>query len=101
MLPIRLKKARLNAGLTQEQLGILVGIDECSASARMNQYEKGKHMPDFSLTKKIADLLNVPVSYFYTPEDDLAEIILLINKLDKKQRLILLKNLSNGFISHE
>lgn len=52
MLPIRLKKARLNAGLTQEQLGILVGIDECSASARMNQYEKGKHMPDFSLTKK-------------------------------------------------
>ncbi|HGU4535105.1 TPA: XRE family transcriptional regulator, partial [Escherichia coli] len=38
MLPIRLKKARLNAGLTQEQLGILVGIDECSASARMNQY---------------------------------------------------------------
>ncbi|HBZ7525594.1 TPA: helix-turn-helix transcriptional regulator [Klebsiella quasipneumoniae subsp. similipneumoniae] len=101
MLPIRLKKARLNAGLTQEQLGILVGIDESSASARMNQYEKGKHVPDFSLTKKIADLLNVPVSYFYTPEDDLAEIILVINQLDKKQRLLLFKKIVDGIISDE
>ncbi|HDF5681424.1 TPA: helix-turn-helix transcriptional regulator [Klebsiella pneumoniae] len=101
MLPIRLKKARLNAGLTQEQLGILVGIDESSASARMNQYEKGKHVPDFSLTKKIADLLNVPVSYFYTPEDDLAEMILVINQLDKKQRLLLFKKIVDGIISHE
>lgn len=101
MLPIRLKKARLNAGLTQEQLGILVGIDESSASARMNQYEKGKHVPDFSLTKKIADSLNVPVSYFYTPEDDLAEIILKINQLDNKQRWTLLKKLMDEIIKHE
>lgn len=101
MLPIRLKKARLNAGLTQEQLGILIGIDESSASARMNQYEKGKHVPDFSLTQKIADSLNVPVSYFYTPEDDLAEIILMINQMDKKQRLILFKKLVDGIINHE
>ncbi|ELQ6013090.1 helix-turn-helix transcriptional regulator [Cronobacter sakazakii] len=101
MLPVRLKKARLNAGLTQEQLGILVGIDESSASARMNQYEKGKHVPDFSITQKIADSLNVPVSYFYTPEDDLAEIILTINKLDKKQRLLLLRKLVGEIINHE
>ena len=101
MHPIRLKKSRLNACLTQDQLGILVGIDESSASARMNQYEKGKHVPDFSLTKKIADSLNIPVSYFYTPEDDLAEIILKINQLDNKQRLTLLKKLMDEIIRHE
>ncbi|EHO5625473.1 TPA: helix-turn-helix transcriptional regulator [Salmonella enterica] len=101
MLPYRLKKARLNARLTQEQLGILVNIDEGSASARMNQYEKGKHVPDFSLSKKIAEALNVPVSYFYTPEDDIADILLVINKLDEKQRIILLNKLIEGIINHE
>lgn len=39
----RLKEARQRAGLTQERLGVLAGIDEMSASARMNQYERGKY----------------------------------------------------------
>ena len=33
----RLKETRLRAGLSQEQLGILVGIDEFSASARVKE----------------------------------------------------------------
>jgi transcriptional regulator with XRE-family HTH domain len=41
------KEARLRAGISQEKLGVLAGIDEASASARMNQYERGKHTPDF------------------------------------------------------
>ena len=49
MLTKRLKEARLRAGLSQEKLGILAGIDEASASVRMNQYEKGKHTPDFEM----------------------------------------------------
>ena len=35
----RLKEVRTTAGLSQERLGVLAGIDEASASARMNQYE--------------------------------------------------------------
>ena len=76
MLPHRLKEARLRAGLSQERLGILAGIDEATASARMNQYELGTHSPDFSLACKFAEVLKVPASYFYTVEDDLAEIVL-------------------------
>ncbi len=49
MLPHRLKEARLRAGLSQQKLGILAGIDEATASARMNQYERGIHTPDFAL----------------------------------------------------
>ena len=41
MLIKRLKEARLRSGLSQEKLGVLAGIDEASASARMNQYERG------------------------------------------------------------
>ena len=72
----RLKEARLSAGLTQEQLGVQAGIEEASASARMNQYEKGKHQPDYATVERIAKVLNVPEAYFYAKDDGLAEIIL-------------------------
>jgi DNA-binding XRE family transcriptional regulator len=42
----RLKEARLLAGISQKKLGIKAGIDEFTASARINQYEKGAHMPN-------------------------------------------------------
>lgn len=76
MLPYRLKEARLRAGLSQQRLGVLAGIDEATASARMNQYERGVHTPDFDLARRLAAVLQIPASYFYTVEDDLAEIIL-------------------------
>ncbi|MCS4320895.1 transcriptional regulator with XRE-family HTH domain [Serratia sp. BIGb0234] len=76
MLPKRLKAARLAAGLSQQKLGVLAGIDEATASARMNQYEKGVHLPDFSLMVRIADILDVPSAYFYAVEDELAKEIL-------------------------
>jgi transcriptional regulator with XRE-family HTH domain len=43
----RRKDARIAAGLSLKSLGIAAGIDEFSASARMNQYETGKHTPDY------------------------------------------------------
>lgn len=63
-------------GLSQERLGILAGIDESSASARMNQYETGKYSPDFLMAKKIAEVLDVPATYFYTEDDLMAEMVL-------------------------
>lgn len=67
----RLKEARIAAGLTQRQLGIKAGIDKDVASARMNQYETGKHIPDYITLKKIGQVLGKPVAYFYT--EDLKE----------------------------
>ncbi|MBS1206763.1 MAG: transcriptional regulator [Proteobacteria bacterium] len=75
MLPHRLKEARLKAGLSQQKLGILAGIDEATASARMNQYERGIHTPDFALACRLAEVLKIPACYFYAVEDDLAEVI--------------------------
>lgn len=74
-LPKRLKEARLAANLSQKELGIAAGIDQFSASPRINQYETGKHSPDFLTLKNLAIVLSVPTAFFYAEEDDLAEII--------------------------
>lgn len=74
MISERLKVARLRVGLSQEKLGKLAGIDPTSASARMNQYERGKHSPDYRLMCKVAEILDMPVSWFYTQDDDMARL---------------------------
>ncbi len=65
----RLRFARKVKRLSQEKLGILAGIDESSASsARMNQYERGKHTLDVLLASQIAKILEFPLSFFMHPQ---------------------------------
>jgi len=82
----RLKEARTKAGLSQERLGVLAGIDEMSSSARMNQYEKAKHEPDFSMVTRIAKVLNVPESYFYSVDDDSAWLLISFHRMTTEHR---------------
>ena len=89
-LPVRLKAARKAKRISQKNLGILAGIDEFSASARMNHYEKGKHLPDYETLCRIAKILDVPVPYFYCADDLMAELLMKIGRLPKgKQRQLL------------
>lgn len=71
----RIKEARLHAGLCQEQLGIRIGIDPASASARMSRYELGKRVPDFDLVTRLADELRLPTACFYAAAEDEAELL--------------------------
>lgn len=87
---MRLRLARKAKGLSQEKLGILAGIDESSASARMNQYERGKHVPDFLVASKIAEVLELPTAYFYVEDDALAEILQKSYLLDAEKKDLLL-----------
>lgn len=87
----RLKEARIAKGLSQKKLGIAAGIDEFVASARMNQYEVGKHVPDFMILEKIAKALKLPTAYFYTTDDTLAELIQLYGMLSASKKRELLK----------
>lgn len=82
-LPKRLKEARLALGISQKQLGIAAGMDEFSASPRINQYETGKHAPDFLTLKRIARVLLVSTAYFYAEEDELAQTIRLFTQSDR------------------
>ncbi|MCY9777570.1 helix-turn-helix domain-containing protein [Proteus mirabilis] len=77
----RLKEARLAAGLSQKSLGIAAGIDEFVASTRINRYEKGVHEVDIGTAQKLADVLDVPLAYFYTQDDQLALLVKSFHKL--------------------
>lgn len=57
-----------------------------SASPRVNQYERGKHAPDYSMARRLAEALNVPVSYLYTEDDYLAEVVMLFWDLEEEKR---------------
>jgi transcriptional regulator with XRE-family HTH domain len=85
-----LREARLRAGLSQKQLGIKAQIDEFSASARINQYERGKHMPDLLTLTRLAAVMRVPTAYFYCEDDELAGFILKFSALGKAQKRRLL-----------
>ena len=89
----RLREARERAGLSQKQLGIRAGIDEFSASPRINQYERGKHTPDFHTVERLAKVLVVPTPYFYARDNELAELILQFGILPARKRHQLLKSL--------
>ncbi len=72
----RLREARLKAALSQERLGVMAGIDEMSASARMNQYERDKHTPDWLTVQRLAAVLGVPVAWLYAEDDAAADLLL-------------------------
>lgn len=92
MIGYRLKLARVKAKLIQIELGVRAGIEEETASSRISSYENNIHAPDFNLAKRLAKVLDIPVSYLYTEEEDLAEIVLkyhLYKKLNPESIIIL------------
>ena len=78
-------EARLAKGLSQEKLGVLIGIDESTASARISRYESGIHEPPTATAKNIAKALDVPLAFLYCEYDDLASLILKVSKLTKAE----------------
>lgn len=90
-IPKRLKEARKKMKITQKDLGVRIGMDEGTASARMNQYEKGVHMPDVRTLKLLAKELGVPLNYFFCEDDESAKLATAISKLTTEQRNMVLE----------
>ena len=88
----RLREARERAGISQKRLGIKAGIDPGVASARINQYEKGKHLPHFATARQLAKVLGVPTPYLYADDDDLAAWILAYQSVSTATRKSILKD---------
>lgn len=83
--------------ISQKALGIAAGIDEFSASARVNRYELGIHEPNLGTARSLAAALRVPTAYLYAEDDELAEAILrfsLLNGSDRRQTLTSLRSLT-------
>lgn len=90
----RLKQARERKDISQRRLGILAGIHQDSASSRINQYEHGKHEPDFGTVLILAKTLDVPTAFFYAVDDFLADLILAADKLSDAEKKRLLRQLA-------
>ncbi len=78
----RLRQARQQRELSQRQLGLEIGIDPSTASPRINQYENNRHRPSDQIVAGLAQVLRVPIAYFYAEEDGLAQLILLCAQLE-------------------
>ncbi|MFV0448738.1 MAG: helix-turn-helix domain-containing protein [Vibrio sp.] len=92
-IPERLKAARKKAKITQKDLGVKIGMEESSASGRMNHYEKGRHVPDIGTLSRMAEELGVPLNYFFCEDDVTAELVCLIDKLSDEEKENLLSML--------
>ena len=95
----RLREARLRAGISQKQLGILAGIDEFSASPRINQYEQGKHTPGFSTVERLAKVLKVPTPFLYCRDDELAQLILHFGTMAQQEKKRFIKTLTRNVVN--
>ena len=82
----RLRQARERKGLAQDKLGVLIGLDEGCSSARISRYETGIHEPAFKVARKLALVLEVPVTFFYCEDDWMASVLLRLGSLDAMQR---------------
>lgn len=86
----RLREARTRANIPQDKLGVLIGIDEGCSSARISRYESGIHDPPFETATRIAEVLNVPVAFFYCTDERLARLIVNFASLGEEKQKILL-----------
>ncbi len=61
----KLRHARQSANLSQKELGGKLGISEMAISA----YETGRAIPPIPALKKIAEITQLPMSYFIENEN--------------------------------
>ncbi|EFS0483902.1 helix-turn-helix transcriptional regulator [Salmonella enterica] len=80
MVPKRLKEAREAAGLSQEKLSELVGVEGVNPRSRMSNYEAGRFAPPFEFVCRVADVLGYPEYYFYIVNDVTAKLLLRMHR---------------------
>lgn len=68
----KIKKARTEAGLSQEQLSEKLGVSRSAVA----KWESGKGLPDVDNLKNIAKLLNVSVDYLLDDGEALDEMVM-------------------------
>lgn len=76
----------MRAGIAQDRLGVMIGLDEGCSSARISRYETGIHEPPFSLASRLASILGVPAAYLYCEDDELAALLLALFELNAGER---------------
>ncbi|HAT48832.1 MAG: helix-turn-helix transcriptional regulator [Nitrospirae bacterium] len=90
---VRLRFARQRMGLTQSKLGTLIGLAESVSSPRINRYERDSRQPSIATVARLSKVLEVSPSYFYEPDDLIAEVILHLSNMSRNEIEIVLSRL--------
>ena len=61
----RIKVGRMSRNMTQADLATLVGV----AASTVGMWEQGRREPDLDTIEALADIFNVPTSYFVEKDD--------------------------------
>ncbi len=96
----RLRARRKELGLSQEKVGVSIGLDESCSRTRISRYETGAHEPAIATSLLLATALGVPVAYLYCEDDMLAEIIRLTAKLELQAKQVLLECIQRSTNTH-
>lgn len=67
-------------------------MDPSVASPRINQYERGKHLPDPITLEQLGRVLDCPLPYFYASDEAMAKVILAAHRgsITQRKQLLLL-----------
>ncbi len=87
----RLRARRKALGLSQEKVGVSIGLDESCSRTRISRYETGAHEPALATSQLLATALGVPLAYLYCEDDTLAEIIRLADPLELNAKQVFLE----------
>lgn len=82
----RMRQLREQQGLSQEKVGVAIGIDESSSRARISRYELGVHEPPVPTARLIAAALGAPLAFLYCEDDRVAGLLLALNRLGADER---------------
>ncbi len=84
----RLKQARELRGIaSQRALGVLMGLDKKLASSRVNRYETEVSGIDLDGLGKLADVLGLPMAYLVAEDEVIADAILALSRMSRKERV--------------
>ena len=61
----RIKVGRMSRSMTQADLATLVGV----AASTVGMWDQGRREPDLDTIEALADIYNVPISYFIDKDD--------------------------------
>ena len=88
----KIKRIRNFRGLTQKELGNLIGFNDSTADVRIAQYESGMRTPKIDILSKIADILDVNIDSLREPcsysEED---VMLMLFELEEHYMTIIWK----------
>lgn len=79
-----LKTLRKEAGFTQEEFGRRIGVSKQAVS----NYEADIRRPDYETLEAIADVLNKPIGFFISPEEQQKELTRINGSFDEKTQKI-------------